>query len=146
MRTMRIGAVPVARVWSTDYAMVEGSVGLARIHVRRNLTAMGWAGDVEDMVLIVSELVSNAINHGRIVGETLTVRVAVLEEGGLLLDVSDRLAVFPHFDEVLACPPDDAEGGRGLLVIRAVGAQLEWFPCRGGGKTVRAHVVARRRD
>jgi anti-sigma regulatory factor (Ser/Thr protein kinase) len=141
-RTALVGAVPVARVWSMDYTMVYGSVALARIHVSRNLMAMSWLGDVEDVVLIVSELVSNAISHGRIVGELLTARVTVLEDGGLLLDVSDPLAAFPHFDEALLCPPDDAEGGRGILIVLALGAQLSWFPRPGGGKTVRAYLPA----
>lgn len=131
----------VAREWSMDYAMVYGSVRLARIHVRRHLTAMGWRGDVEDAALIASELVSNAISHGRIVGELLTVRAAVLEDGSLLLDVFDPVREFPRFGEATH-PPNDAEGGRGLLVVRALGATVSWFLHQDTGKTVRAHLPA----
>lgn len=129
--------------WSMDYTMVYGSVRLARIHVRQHVMLMGWRGDVEDAVLVVSELVSNSISHGLVVGELLTVRAALLEDGGLLLDVSDPVGAFPHLGEI-AHPPDDAEGGRGLLVMRALGAGVSWFLRQGGGKTVRAHLPAGR--
>ncbi|MFE4536549.1 ATP-binding protein [Streptomyces scopuliridis] len=131
--------VSVAREWSMNYTMVHGSVRLARIHVRRHLTVMRWRGDVEDAALIVSELVTNAINHGRISGHLLTVRAAVLEDGGLFIDVSEPVGAFPRFTE-LSCPPGDVEGGRGLAVVHGLGASLSWFLRQGDGKTVRAQL------
>ncbi|WP_052744637.1 ATP-binding protein [Streptomyces odonnellii] len=126
-----------------DYTMVHGSVRLARIHIRRRLGLLAWHGDVEDAALIASELLSNAISHGRVVGEFMSVRLAVLADGALVLDVSDPVGAFPRFGE-MAHPSDDAEGGRGLLLVRNLGASLSWFPRRNGGKTVRAHLPARR--
>nr|WSZ96845.1 ATP-binding protein [Streptomyces sp. NBC_00857] len=132
-----IETVPVACERSMDYAIAPGSVRLARMHVRRHLEVMGWCGDMEDAALVVSELVSNGVNHGSLPGELLTVRAAVLEDACLLLDVSDPIPVFPNFNE-MACPRDDSECGRGLLLIRALGFGLSWF-VRQEGKTVRAH-------
>ncbi|MFJ9029069.1 ATP-binding protein [Streptomyces sp. NPDC102274] len=138
-RTEPVDTVPVAREWSMNYTMLHGSVRLARIHVRRHLTAMRWRGDVEDAALIVSELVSNAINHGRIPEHLLTLRVAVLEDGGLFIDVSDPVGGFPRFTE-LSCPPGDVESGRGLPLVHGLGASLSWFLRHGDGKTVRARL------
>ncbi|MEV7423904.1 ATP-binding protein [Streptomyces sp. NPDC091212] len=129
---------PIGREWSLHYTTVSGSVRLARIHVRRHVTAMGWQGDVEDAVVIASELVSNAIVHGRITGESLTVRMAVLEDGALHLDVSDPVGCL----SVLVEKGTEAESGRGLVIVRGLGAFISWFLREGGGKTVRAYVPA----
>ena len=137
--TEPVGTMPVACGWSMDYTMVDGSVRLVRIHLGRALALMGWRGDREDAVVIVSELVTNAICHGRLPGELLTVRVSLLEDGGLVLDVSDPLGVFPGFGEQ-GEPAVDEERGRGLLLVRGLGARLSWHRRPGYGKTVRAYV------
>jgi anti-sigma regulatory factor (Ser/Thr protein kinase) len=137
--TTPVGSVPVVREWSMDYTMLYGSVSLVRIHVRRHLGLMDWRGDVEDAVLIASELASNSIDHARVVNESLSVRAAVLEDGSLLLDVSDPVAAFPGFDEATE-PGEEEERGRGLLVVRGLGGRLSWQLRQDGGKIVRAHV------
>ncbi|MFE2032584.1 ATP-binding protein [Streptomyces scopuliridis] len=129
----------VVREWSMDYTMVYGVVSLARIHSRRYLTLMGWRGDAEDAVLMVSELVSNAVDHGRIAHRLLTLRLAVLEDGGLLIDVSDPVDDFPRFGEAIE-PGETDERGRGLLLVQRLGGRLSWYPRHDYGKTVRAHV------
>ncbi|WP_329127300.1 ATP-binding protein [Streptomyces sp. NBC_01465] len=127
----------VVREHAMALPMLTRSVGLSRIQVRRLLTMWSWSGDVEDVVLVVSELVTNAINHGRVHGELLDLRLAVLEDGSLLVDVSDPVTAFPNFDRVIT-PGDEDEQGRGLRLVRAVGADLWWFLRQGaGGKTVR---------
>ncbi|MFF5563572.1 ATP-binding protein [Streptomyces sp. NPDC012623] len=136
-RTESAETFSVAREWSLKYTMVPGSVRLARIHVRRHVTAMGWRGDVEDAVLIASELVSNAIAHARVPEELLTVRAAVLDEGALLVDVSDPVCCFG----AVGGEGEEAESGRGLVIARGLGAFVSWFLREGGGgKTVRAYV------
>ncbi|MEV7085911.1 ATP-binding protein [Streptomyces sp. NPDC093085] len=141
MKTESVEAVSVAREWSLHYTMVPGSVHLARIHVRRHVTGMGWRGDVEEAVLIASELVSNSVVHARVPGELLTLSAAVLNNGGLLLDVSDPVGAF-HCVDAVAEQRVDAESGRGLVIVRGLGAHLSWFLREGGGKTVRAYVPA----
>ncbi|MFD7405967.1 hypothetical protein ACFV7R_25535 [Streptomyces sp. NPDC059866] len=71
-------AAPAVQEWTLHYSMVAGVVRLARIHTRRQLTVMRWAGDVDNAALVVSELVTNAIRHGQLPGRELTLRLAVL--------------------------------------------------------------------
>ncbi|MFF3750506.1 ATP-binding protein [Streptomyces sp. NPDC002018] len=142
VRTEPVRSGLVAREWAMDYAMVPGSVRLIRMHLRRQLTVMGWHGDLEDAVVIASELASNAVKHAWIAGELLTVRAAVLDDSTLQIDVADPAGVFPGFGE-MTYPPADVEGGRGLLLARNLGASLSWFLRESGGKTVRAHLAMR---
>jgi anti-sigma regulatory factor (Ser/Thr protein kinase) len=128
---------PVIREWSMDYTMVHKVLPLTRLHVRRQLTMWKWAGEVEDAVLTTSELVTNAINHAHAPG-CLGIRLALLEDNGLCIDVSDSVAGFPRFGDHLDAGPED-ERGRGLLLLRRLGIELSWF-LRSEGKTVRAHL------
>lgn len=123
--------------WSMSYPMTLRSVRLARLHVRRRLTMWNWPGDIDDAVLVTSELVANAVRHAKVVGHELWLRVAELEDGGLLVDVSDPLRVFP---EVASEP--NGEGGRGLLVVRQLTEELDWFLRTEVGKMVRARLSA----
>ncbi|MCX5196144.1 ATP-binding protein [Streptomyces sp. NBC_00249] len=135
-------STPVACEWSMSYTMVKGSVGLTRIHARRLLTACNWTGDVQDAVVIVSELVTNAIRHAHKRGHVLGLRISVLEDHTLVIDVSDPVPAFPRTGG--PAPGDQDEGGRGLLVTRALGAEVTWFLRRHVGKTVRATLPAHR--
>ncbi|MGW0879302.1 ATP-binding protein [Streptomyces sp. NPDC002671] len=112
------------------------SVGLARLHVRRRLTMWGWAGDIEDAVLVAAELVANAVVHGKLPGHELWLGMTVLEDGGLVVDVSDPVRVFPTVGRA-----KEGEGGRGLLVVAQLAAELEWFLRPEVGKTVRARLA-----
>ncbi|GAA5706591.1 hypothetical protein AQJ43_24290 [Streptomyces avermitilis] len=126
----------LAHDWSMGYPMTLRSVRLARLHVRRRLTMWQWGGDIDDAVLVASELVANAVRHARVVGRELWVRIAELEGDGLLVEVADPVRAFP---EVAAEP--DGEGGRGLLVVRHLTAELDWFLRADVGKTVRARFA-----
>lgn len=82
--------------WSMSYPMTPRSVRLARTHTRRRLTLWNWPGDIDDAVLVTSELVANAVRHGKIPGHEVWLRVAVDEENaGLTIDVSDPTPAFP---------------------------------------------------
>ncbi|MBT2395597.1 ATP-binding protein [Streptomyces sp. ISL-100] len=131
----------VAREWSMGYTMVYGSVRLARIHARRHLINWQWPGDVQDAVLIVSELVTNAISHGWKRGHELSLRLAVLEDGSLLIDVSDPGRAFPRFGERIESGEGD-ERGRGLRVVRELGGEVGWFLRQHCGKTVRVRLAS----
>ncbi|MGP3769748.1 ATP-binding protein [Streptomyces sp. SDT5-1] len=130
----------VLHEWAMEYAMVHGSVPLARVHIRRTLTMWQWRGDVQDAVLVGSELLTNAINHGRIVGHLLECRLVALDDGSVLIDVSDPLPAFPNFGRL---QPDDSESeqGRGLFVIRALGGRISWFLRGDSGKTTRVQMA-----
>ncbi|WP_123747762.1 ATP-binding protein [Saccharothrix texasensis] len=68
----------------------RGAAGLARDFVRKTLTDLGYLGDHSDVVLVVSELVSNALRHTatipvvRLAGDALRLRVEV-EDGSPVL-------------------------------------------------------------
>ncbi len=129
-------SAPLAHSWSMSYPMTLRSVRLARLHVRRRLTMWNWAGDVDDAVLVVSELVANAVLHGKLPGQELWLRVAELECGGLNVDVSDPSRALP----VLKGNPG-GEGGRGLLLVSRLADELDWFLRADVGKTVRARLA-----
>ncbi|MFI6524839.1 ATP-binding protein [Streptomyces uncialis] len=122
--------------WSMTYAMVPRVVSLARRHTQRFVERVGWKGDADVAVLVVSELVTNAVRYARVPGRALTLRLRAQECGGLRVDVSDPLPDFPCFDGD-ATRADD-EGGRGLPLVRLL-SELSWRPDPDGrGKTVRA--------
>ncbi|MER5217464.1 ATP-binding protein [Streptomyces sp. NPDC002838] len=116
--------------------MTPRSVRLARLHIRRRLTMWLWPGDIDDALLVTSELVANAVRHGRLPGHELWLRVTELKDRALNIDVSDPVRVFP---EVRTEP--EGESGRGLLVVTQLGAELDWFLRADVGKTVRACLV-----
>ncbi|MCX4588065.1 ATP-binding protein [Streptomyces sp. NBC_01481] len=122
--------------WSMGYTMVRGSVALARAHTRRRLSEWDWRGDADDAVLIVSELVTNAIAHGRRARHELRLKLAMLKSGQLVVEVSDPVAELPSLDRTDG-PGDDEEHGRGLLVVRQLAGEIHWFAREHVGKTVR---------
>jgi anti-sigma regulatory factor (Ser/Thr protein kinase) len=119
------------------YVMAYRSVPLVRVHVRRQLALWGWGGDAYDAAVVVSELVTNAIQYGRRIGRRVWVRLAVREDGALVIDVSDPQAAQPPRMKEPPPGPED-ERGRGLFLARGLGAELSWFPREFVGKTVRA--------
>ncbi|MGA4839529.1 ATP-binding protein [Streptomyces sp. G45] len=125
--------------WSASYPMTPSAARLARLHTRRRLASWRWHGDIDDAVLVVSELVANAARHGRVPGRHAWLRLAVVEGGGLVVDVSDAVAGFPGFPGGAAGAM--GEGGRGLIVVRQLAHDVSWFPRDGGGKTVRARLT-----
>ncbi|MEL3945893.1 MULTISPECIES: ATP-binding protein [Streptomyces] len=123
------------RNWFASYPLTPASARLARQHSRLRLAAWQWRGDLDDAVLVVSELVANAARHGKVTGHHLWLRLALAEDDELIVDVSDPRREFPAFEGGGAA---SGEGGRGLVVVRQLVRELEWFPRDGQGKTVRA--------
>lgn len=104
----------------------------AREVVAQQLTAWGLGHLADDLELIVSELITNAIRHGGGVrAVTLTAR-----DGYARIEVADN-------DETMPTPrtagPTDT-GGRGLLLIEALSRAWGARP-DDGGKVVWAEVV-----
>ncbi|MEV0633606.1 ATP-binding protein [Streptomyces sp. NPDC050619] len=122
--------------WTLGYPMTPRSVRLARLHTRRRLTMWLWPGDIDDAVLVTSELVANAVRHARLPGHELWLRITELEDRALNIDVSDPVRVFPAIRQ-----EPEGEDGRGLLVVAQLAAELDWFLRADVGKTVRARLA-----
>lgn len=94
---------------------------LARLLTVAHLASWGLRSPSAEQ--IVAELASNAVLHGRVPGRDfrLTLTVTVTASGGtrLRVEVTDtRGESLPSSGRV--APPDDAESGRGLLLVEAL--------------------------
>ncbi|MEU6271135.1 ATP-binding protein [Streptomyces populi] len=141
---------------SSSMAVPHGpaGVGEARHRMRDQLRSGGVAETViDDAVLILSELLSNACRHGRPLGDALAgdgdVRAAwrVDPAGRLTVEVTDGGG---PTRPVPATPSVTARGGRGLNIITALaedwgvrdglrGEVTVWVVVRDDGKTARRH-------
>jgi anti-sigma regulatory factor (Ser/Thr protein kinase) len=94
------------------------AVAQARSHTRLVLSRWSVPGVVEPLLLVVSELVTNAVRHGRPPVELLLRRVG----RGVRVDVHDESPAFRPTEPAGDCAGTDfeAEGGRGLPLVDAV--------------------------
>ncbi|MBV2155447.1 ATP-binding protein [Kitasatospora sp. SUK 42] len=129
---------PVLRTWETTLTEHSTSVRTARRLIRDQLASWGWTGDpVDDLVLIASELVTNAVVHacqGRD-----EVRLLLQEFGG-----DCRLEVWdPRGDLRLhqAKPRRLTEGGRGIELVRQLACDFGVIVRRDTGKRVWARIL-----
>lgn len=105
-------------------------------------TLREWQLDelVQEAVLIASELVTNAVRHGR--GETDDgVELAWQRQAARVIClVTDRSPLPP----VLGCADQDAESGRGLQVVQALAAAWGWMMLSATSKAVWAALTISR--
>ncbi|MEV6178320.1 ATP-binding protein [Streptomyces sp. NPDC052016] len=111
---------------------------LARRLTAQQLDAWGYPhdGEASDAVQhVVAELAANAVTHGRVPGRDFGLRLLLLPEGRLRVEVSDARG-----DRGLRIVREpDAEGGRGLILV-AVLARTWGVQERDVGKTVWAEL------
>jgi anti-sigma regulatory factor (Ser/Thr protein kinase) len=127
------GATPVGGYESSDSATIAlrsepASVALARRFARSWMGPRAESSIVDDLVLVVSELVTNAVRHSSLamLGISRTdgcVRVEVDDEDG----GDPTLTPDPHAG---------ASSGRGLLIIEQLVTRWGWNRLPGGGKRV----------
>ncbi|MGW1407847.1 ATP-binding protein [Streptomyces sp. NPDC002403] len=125
-------------VWRFTAPAVEVSVPQARHAVRDLLKRQGVPldeGVAEGLLLIVSELVTNAVKHAALLSPELAVEVAVGEEW-IRVSVEDN-----HPYRPTALETDYAQtGGRGLLLVREItreaGGACDVEHTAGGGKII----------
>jgi anti-sigma regulatory factor (Ser/Thr protein kinase) len=104
------------------------SVGQARRFLRN------WLGDVansrfgEDLELVVSELVTNAIRHSRLLSLHLSRRGERVR-----VEVDDENGDEPRLDSAV---PPEAPSGRGLNIVARLATTWGWSPLSDGGKRV----------
>ncbi|CAM5669416.1 ATP-binding protein [Streptomyces narbonensis] len=106
--------------WVARGAVLE--VPRVRASLRRTLEGWGIAFPCVELLLLVgTELLSNAVRHAGAEGGRPRVTVA-LAGGRLRLDVADGDPRMPHFARSVGPGADlgvdvDAEGGRGLAIV-----------------------------
>ncbi|MFI6639129.1 PAS domain S-box protein [Streptomyces sp. NPDC050504] len=133
----RLPAAPLATA-TTDLPALASSVGDGRSFLTKTLTAWDCAHLADDARLLVSEVLTNALQHAQ--GPLgLHLRRTTTE---LTVEISDRS---PHLPQPRLAAPDD-ESGRGLLLVDALAhswgvrptddGKTTWFTLhtRDGGK------------
>jgi len=123
-----------------EFGALPGAVPCARLHARQLLWEWGLAALTDSTELVVSELVTNAIQASRAAGLATPVRLWLLsDKAQVLVLVWDAS---PH-PPVQADISDETENGRGLLLVEAVSQEWAWyFPAaEEGGKYVWAQIT-----
>ncbi|MEH6373891.1 ATP-binding protein [Streptomyces sp. KLMMK] len=106
---------------SRGVAPRQEAIGQARHAVRSTLARWAVEPDIGfDTELVLSELLANALQHATpACGEEIGLSVA--ESGGMVLvEVEDGGTKGGTAPPSLACPDDDAEHGRGLLLVESL--------------------------
>lgn len=110
-------------------------VGRARRWARSRLAGSGIGVDeplAETLILLVSELVTNAVVHtGRPAVLRLSLPGAAEESATVRLEVADRSGRAP----VPRCVDGDATGGRGLALVDGLADRWGWSR-EGAGKSI----------
>jgi anti-sigma regulatory factor (Ser/Thr protein kinase) len=128
-------AAAAERTWDMRFTSHPRSVSLARQQVRRVLDTWGYTDDdIATATLIVSELATNAVQHGHVPGRMYEVRLTT-SPSTLLIEVSDASPEMPMHSPSTA----DREHGRGLALVAALTGAGGHLTCRRRhplGKTV----------
>lgn len=122
-----------ARCLCISIAADTALVARVRRSVCAALVSWGASTIADDMAVVASELVSNALEHA---GGEAAVRLRMTDEQALL-EVEDGSARRPKPRRVGA----EAVEGRGLLLVTALATEWGWSPREQGGKTVWAALT-----
>jgi anti-sigma regulatory factor (Ser/Thr protein kinase) len=121
-----------------ELGALPGAAPCARLHARQVLWEWGLSAFSENAELLVSELVTNAIQASLAAERILPVRLWLS---------SDRSRLLIQVQDSNRCPPTrtDADGGgesgRGLLIVEAISTKWGWHPKEGqDGKMVWAII------
>lgn len=134
---------PFAAGWQyrtfLELGALPGAVPCARLHTRQVLWEWGLTEFSESTELLVAELTTNAIQVSR---------AAMQDDPIRLWMVSDKVQVVILVWDASPLPPvpidagDDAENGRGLLLVQTISARWDWcFTPDIGGKVVWAKAL-----
>jgi anti-sigma regulatory factor (Ser/Thr protein kinase) len=107
-----------------------------RLLVRRSLRAWGIAHMIEEAQLVMSELLTNAVQAS---AELTTIQIWLVVLGGtsLLIEVRDSNPEPPILKDVAS----DNEGGRGLLIVDALSERWGYYHPTHRSKAVWAELL-----
>ncbi|HUY47077.1 MAG TPA: ATP-binding protein [Streptosporangiaceae bacterium] len=123
-----------------ELGALPGAVPCARLHARQVLWEWGLSAFSENAELLVSELVTNAIQASLSAESILPVRLWLSSDRSrLLIQVQDSNRYPPARTD--ADGDGDGESGRGLLIVEAISTKWGWHTKEDqGGKTVWALI------
>ena len=108
---------------------------VARERTRSVVGSWQLSNLLEPLLLVVSELVGNAVRHGR-----APIRMLLRRTGlGVRVEVHDESSP-PERDEEVSLPDADAESGRGLYLVDAMSSETGVDHIEDDGKVVWATV------
>ncbi|NEA67823.1 ATP-binding protein [Streptomyces sp. SID12488] len=107
---------------------------LARLLTAEQLRS--WGLPVHPARQIVAELAANAVTHGRVPGRDFRLTVYVIGTT-LRIEVTDTRGDRPPCPQP---PSDDAESGRGLVLVEGLADRWGWGPGLRPRKTVWAEI------
>ncbi|WP_435192517.1 ATP-binding protein [Streptomyces sp. NRRL F-5630] len=129
------------RTFAQRFFSTRRGARLARRLAAHQLEAWGvpyGSATSDTLLLIVAELAANAVRHGRVPGRDFVLRLVHRPAAALVrVEVSDT---HPALPVRLAPAPEDAEGGRGLLLVDALASRWGVTERTGPGKTVWAEL------
>lgn len=111
---------------------LPSAVPCARLHTRQVLWEWGLSKNAEIAELLLSELVTNAVQGARGIVSDLPVNVRLsANRDRLLIEVWDS-NVRPPVSRVAedGFPALDAERGRGLFLVETLSERWGWYPTR----------------
>jgi len=112
---------------------VPHEVRIARVFTAANLDRWGMPAVTDNAVLVVSELVTNAVKNS---ADGAAVKLWLWTDGQrLLIEVRDSGPGIP----LLVDPSPDEDSGRGLAVVASLCKDWGCYPQR-GGKVTWAHI------
>ncbi|MGW6459751.1 ATP-binding protein [Streptomyces sp. NPDC055078] len=113
-------------------------VGKGRERLRKSLADWGLTGLEDEALIVLSELLTNAVRHAYVPGRKIETRWLRMPGGGLRIEVHDTAGGRP----VLTEPTADAPGGRGLPLVAALAQRWGVAEREGPGKAVWAELSA----
>ena len=123
-----------------ELGALPSAVPCARLHARHLLWEWGLAALTDSTELVVSELVTNAVQASRATRQTAPVRLWLLSEKAQVLVLVWDASPHPPVQTAIS---DDTENGRGLLLVEALSEQWDWYypPDEEAGKYVWAQIT-----
>ena len=143
VRTQRQRPGPAIRTSSLVLGAVETAPGCARATLRDCVAQWGLRHLADDALAITSELVANAVaaaRHATPQGTPPTITLSLtVQQAELCIRVQDPDPTPPPRPS--QAPDDDAEDGRGLLIVDQLSHRWAWYPAPNGGKFVWATLT-----
>jgi anti-sigma regulatory factor (Ser/Thr protein kinase) len=120
---------------SIELGALTSAVPCARLRARQVLWEWGLDRLSDDIELVVSELVTNAVQASGSLKQATPVRIWLLSDQAQILvlvwDASEQPPIRMDAGQ-------EADGGRGLLLVEGISARWGWYATQepGGGKVV----------